>query len=321
MNCRRKMEWRYLKELVPLERSASLTFGSVIHDCLEMWHRHGNLDHVLKHLEGCFPNRDTDEKEKASWHLGTAMMRGYVSRYPKEDFDVVSLEQKFQGPITNPKTGRSSRSFEFAGKMDGIVKIGKDHFLLEHKTAASLDASYLEKLWTDLQIIIYSIYAEKVWGITIKGVIYNVLVKARIQQRQGETEQEFERRREGLIAKSKTGKTTAKRRLPETDEEFQERLFQKYEEPEMFHRETLYITREQFRLVREELREMALSLGVARRTGVFLPNRSNCFQFNRPCAYLPLCRSGGNQNLIDNLYRSEPPHQELLEEVAPEPIF
>jgi hypothetical protein len=45
-----------------------------------------------------------------------------------------------------------------AGKVDGIVRIGEDHFLLENKTASQVDADYLEKLWTDFQIILYSRY-------------------------------------------------------------------------------------------------------------------------------------------------------------------
>ena len=37
-NCRKACEYRYLRDLVPLERDHNLAFGSVIHDCLEIWH-------------------------------------------------------------------------------------------------------------------------------------------------------------------------------------------------------------------------------------------------------------------------------------------
>ena len=127
----------------------------------------------------------------------------------------------FEGPIINPATGAASRSFVLAGKVDGIVRIGDDHYILEHKTAATIDADYLERLWTDFQIAIYSQYVEQALGIPITGVIYNVLAKARLQQGKGETEEEYQARRAELLAKSKTGKTTAKRKLPESDEEFQ----------------------------------------------------------------------------------------------------
>ena len=69
-------------------------------------------------------------------------------------------------------------------------------------------------------------------GIPITGILYNVLVKAKLQQGKGETEEEYQARRAELLAKSKTGKTTAKRRMPETDEEFQQRLAEKYADPD-----------------------------------------------------------------------------------------
>jgi hypothetical protein len=83
-------------------------------------------------------------------------MTGDTDRYPQEEFTVIALEKTFAAPIVNPETGAASRSFLLAGKVDGIVRIGADHYILEHKTAASIDADYLERLWTDFQIAIYS---------------------------------------------------------------------------------------------------------------------------------------------------------------------
>ena len=80
------------------------------------------------------------------------MMTGYARRYPAEQFEVIHLEKKFEGPLVNPLTRAVSRSFKLAGKIDGIVKMGDGYFLLEHKTAAQLGGDYLERLWTDFQV-------------------------------------------------------------------------------------------------------------------------------------------------------------------------
>ena len=207
-----------------------------------------------------------------------------------------------------------------AGKVDGIVRIGDDHYLLEHKTAAAIDADYLERLWTDFQIAIYSQYVEQSLGMPITGVIYNVLAKARLQQGKGETEEEYQCRRAELLAKSKTGKTTAKRKLAESDEEFQERLVAKYAEPEMFHREMLYLSRDRFDILRAELWELTQAFLDARRRGVFYQNTAFCFNYHRPCAYFPVCRSNGNPNVIENFYTIAAPHEELRAP-ATEPAF
>lgn len=323
LSCRRKMKWRYLDELVPLDQPHSLRFGSLIHDCLERWHGGDSLESVLGFIDRQLPDHRQDPKRHADWQLAIAMMRGYAKAYPSEDFEVVALEKAFEGPIKHPETEEIFKSFAFAGKVDGIVKRADGYYLLEHKTAAQIDAGYLEKLWTDFQIIVYAVYAKIVWGIDIKGVVYNVLTKAKLKQKTGETEAQFEVRRAELIAKSKTGKSSAKRKMPESDADFQDRLAAKYEEPCMFHREVIYLSRDQRRLVSQELWDLAQALLDAKRTGVYLPNRAACFQYGRACAYLPLCRSPEKPDLVDNLYERRPPHTELTTEPAkpPEPVF
>ncbi len=313
LNCRKACEWRYLKELVPLEQNHNLYFGSAIHDCLEIWHRDRDLEQVLEHINRIYPERHGDEKERADWHLATAMMKAYAARYPSEDFEVVALEKTFEGNIINPATGAASRSFTLAGKVDGIVKKDGQYFLLEHKTASQVDGSYLERLWGDFQIQLYCWYIEQCFGWRISGIIYNILCKAKLRQKQGETEAEYEARREELIAKSKTGKTSAKRKMPESDADFQARLSEWYAEPDALHREMLFVSRDQFDRLRSELWDMARSFLDARRRGCFHRNTSQCFSYGRPCPYFPLCRSDGSPNVIENFYRREAPNRELVQ--------
>jgi hypothetical protein len=310
-NCRKAADWRYVQQVVPNERDGNLHYGSLIHDCLETWHRYRSLEEVLGLIDQRCPDRTHDERQRRDWHLATAMMTGYANRYPEEEFEVVELEKVFQGPIVNPETGAASRSFVLSGKVDGIVKIGNEYFVLEHKTASLLDSSYLERLWTDFQITLYSYYVEQTLGIPITGILYNVLVKAKLQQSAGETEEEFEARHAELVAKSKTGKSSAKRRTPESDEDFQARLAEKYADPAMFHREKLYLSRDRFEILRAELWELTQAFLDARRRGVFYQNTSHCFQYQRPCPYFALCRSNGNPNVLENFYQRVEPHEEL----------
>ena len=319
-NCRKACEYRYEIGLVPREKDPNLSFGSLIHECLQTWHGTRDLAAVIDFIDRVCASRRDDDSVRRDWHLARAIMTGYATRYPQEEFEIVALEKTFEGAIINPATGASSRSFMLAGKVDGIVRIGGDHYILEHKTAATIDADYLERLWTDFQIAIYSYYVEQALGIPITGVIYNVLGKARLQQSKGETEEEFQARRAELLEKSKTGKTTAKRKLPESDEEFQARMAVKYLEPEMFHREMLYLSRDRFDILRAELWELTQALLDARRRKVFYQNTAFCFNYNRPCAYFPICRSNGNSNVIENFYTIEAPHEELRAP-ANEPAF
>jgi hypothetical protein len=312
-NCRTACDFRYNQELEPIERDPNLAFGSLVHQALELWHRTRNLDLALDRIDRAYPNRSQDPDQRADWHRATAMMQGYATCYPEEDFEVIDLEKTFEGRIYNPATGAASRTFKLAGKVDGIVKLRGEYHILEHKTVSLLDDSYLDRLWTDFQVTLYAHYVEKTLGIPIKGIIYNILVKARLQQGKGETEIEFEERRAALAAKSKSGTSSAKRKLPESDEDFHRRLLDKYAEPTMFHREMLYLSRDQFVNLQSELWELTQAMKDAMRRGTYYQNTAYCFHYGRPCAYYPLCRAGSNrENVLENFYQKRQAHEELL---------
>jgi len=109
-------------------------------------------------------------------------MKAYAARYAAEEFEVVALEKTFQGPIVNPATGAASRSFVLAGKVDGIVRIGDGLSSWSTRPQRNSMADYLERLWTDFQITIYAYYVEQAMGITITGILYNILVKAKLSR-------------------------------------------------------------------------------------------------------------------------------------------
>ena len=139
----------------------------------------------------------------------------------------------------------------------------------------------------------------------------NVLLKSRLQQRAGETDAEYADRRTALAAKNKSGKSTAQRQMPESDEEFAARLADWYGRPEAFHRERIYLSEDRLAMLQDEVWEITQQYLDANRRGKWLMNTSNCFSYQRPCEYLPYCQSGFNPNVRDNLFQVVPPHEEL----------
>jgi hypothetical protein len=158
-------------------------------------------------------------------------------------------------------------------------------------------------------------------GYPIVGVIYNVLLKSRLKQSKGETQEEYEARHAELAAKNKSGKSTAKRQMPETNEEFQGRLAAWYAKPEAFHREFIYLSEDRLAMLQDEVWEITQQYLDARRRGKWLLNTSSCFSYQRPCEYLPYCQSGFNPNVVDNLYEITPPHEELNSIDSDAPVF
>ena len=314
--CRKACQWRYLEGLVPLGRDPALALGSLVHQGLECWHREGNLAGVLTTLDAACQTRQQAPEIHTAWLMATAMLTGYALRYPVEEFTVVALERVLQGAILNPATGMPSRRFLLAGKIDGLVQWEGEYFLLEHKTTASLDGNYLERLWTDFQITLYSMLLEQTHGIRIAGILYNILVKAKLQQGQGETENEFQARRSALLAKSKSGKSSAQRHLPEADADFRARLQAKYADPALYHREVLYLSRDQRAAAMTDLWDLTQQCGEAQQRGVFTRTTTQCFPLGRACPYVPLCRADGAAHIKALLYEVRPPHEELLDELS-----
>lgn len=317
-NCRRRAFWRYIRNLVPKYRDPVLDFGDLVHNALERWHGTRDLAQAMALIDAACDRREIDSDVKARWHLACAMMRGYARQYARETWQVVALETKFTTAITNPETGATSRSFTLDGKVDGLVIEDERHFLLEHKTAAQIDSGYVDRLWCDFQTMLYvrSIEAER--GIKIAGVIYNVLSKAQLKQKQSESDEDFQARRAELLAKSKTGKTSATQQVGETDSAFAARLDEWYTQPGRFVRVPLLFSRDQFAQLEAELWELTQAWLDARRRDTWYTNTSQCFAYNKPCPYFELCRSSGNPVMIENLYETKAPHEELADPKAAE---
>jgi hypothetical protein len=331
-NCRRLYRLRYIDELVPVRMDPNLRVGSVFHECLERWFR---LDiekkpkdelavaASLAHIDQSYPNRGGDPEQNRLWHLTRGMFLGYVARYPTETFRVVAIEKTFECPIINPATGWASRSFRLAGKVDALVQDpgSGEYFIMEHKSASQIVGSAIDRLPLDFQVHVYLLGLSRSLGIPIAGVIYDVTAKCALKQRVAETAAEFEERRSLLLAKSRSGKTSAVQREAEPDDAFQLRVAEKYRDPEMFLRETLYVSQADIDEVQAELWDLTQQLLSANRTGGWYRNDALCFQFNRPCSYFPLCRAGGNPNLVENLYEKRPAHSELATNGDESPAF
>jgi hypothetical protein len=308
--CRRRYRYRYEDYLVPIAKARALAFGSVTHEWLETWHRARSVDAAQAVIDHAYLNRQAEPDAKRDWHYQTAMLRAYAEQFADEAFTVVELEKEFSGPLANPATGYPSRRFFVRGKLDGIVQRGDDYLLMEHKTAGTLTGDYVERLALDLQIQLYAHYAREALAVPVTGILYNVLVKPRLAQAEGESEDQYQARCAELIAASKTGKTSAKRKVPENDEEFQARLAAWFAAEPRFTRIELLLDADTLAAVRQQIWDIGQEINAARRDSRWHQNGKACFGMGT-CAYWPICSSKGNPLVIENNYRVEPPHEEL----------
>jgi hypothetical protein len=317
-NCRRQCAYRYIDGLRPIgDKAESLLTGDLVHRCLEKWYTTSNVNYVQQLINA---DEEVDQVGRSRrWQVTTAMMEAYIENYPTDllQWNFLGLELPFTADIHNPATGAMSRSFIISGKVDGVIQTEDGIFILEHKTASRIDAAYLDKLWSDMQIQLYSHFIEKAYGWKISGVLYNILAKpsSQMKQKGGETDEEFADRISTAKAPGR-----CRQQMAESDEEFQERLAEWYADApqERFHREILYFTTRDIEDLQSELWELTQQYLTAQRTDDgrgFYRNTSQCWMYNHPCDFLPICRSHDNQDMVINSFFTK--ESDMHPELAP----
>lgn len=311
-NCPRAYLYRYLDRIEPMtDKPRALRAGSAFHAALEK-HLIGDTEGARAALVAEFAKANLgDDRVLENRAKTLAMFDAYVERYPSDPFTVERVEAEFCVPIVNPDTGAESRTFDMGGKLDGLILLNGEVWLLEHKTTSEIDVSYIEKLWTDFQVHAYAHYCQTAFGMQPVGVLYNIAQTCTLRKKIQESEADFQIRYAEACAKNKSGKSTATRNMGETWEEFEARCRAWYAErmdPEtgafqrVFHRFNAAKVAE----IQGSVWNLTQTLLEARRSGRWNQNPSQCYVFNRPCDYEPLCRSCNDPLIRANFYRDRP---------------
>lgn len=203
--CPKRWEWSYKDGNKPLRESNPLWFGQAVHLALAEWYRPGQKrgPHPAKtfveaiesdRVKRFDPKSEEDQAEYVEHlEMGVDMLNRYVDEFGKdEDWEMIQPEMTFQVWFKHPRTGQK-RWLRYVGTIDGVVRyIGEttefltygDIFLLEHKTAASINVQHLP---LDDQAGSYWALAGPVLrkkgvlkpGEEIAGILYNFLRKAK----------------------------------------------------------------------------------------------------------------------------------------------
>ena len=160
--CRRKYELKYLEELEPTTKSQALEDGSSYHECLEGFYKG---EQSLGYVDGANPKI-------------CAMALAYfehIYQKNKELQDIEYAEKWFEYPL--------NERHSIVGRNDAITKSG---IPVEHKTTSNdIDDEYVYTLQWDEQILTYML------ANSINEMLYTVIKKPTIRQKQNETNEEF----------------------------------------------------------------------------------------------------------------------------------
>jgi hypothetical protein len=183
-DCKRKHRLVYLDGWRPRREDEALSFGRLAHEGLEAWWTapaNQRLIAALARIRG----RAQDLYQEAAVQ---ELLRAYDLKWAgaMEAYEVLAVEATFTAPLINPETGAASRTFQLAGKVDGVVReraTGRV-LLVEHKTTSEpIDdptATYWRRLAMDGQVSHYFVGAESL-GFQVEGCLYDVLLRPRMK--------------------------------------------------------------------------------------------------------------------------------------------
>lgn len=183
--CPRKHYLRHEIGLVTETPSMALRFGSAFHKAMEeRWNGASYEDALAKAIESA------DKFTEIEVATLSGLLAGYYARYSGEIEIVAHVQPEIQFRFQLDR----SRSFEAAGKIDGLGQLVDGRIcLIEHKTSGediSPDSDYWMRLRFNPQIYQY-VDAARQLGYDVQTIIYDVTRKPSIRQKQGETAEQY----------------------------------------------------------------------------------------------------------------------------------
>lgn len=331
--CRRRHYLRYILGYRSAADAHALRFGTLLHLMLEAWWlavMHGlPVEAWLDAAQRVLREQNVEVIDRLKLQV---LMMGYHLRWAAEaaHYEVLGVELQFEGPLVNPKTGRASRLWKLAGKLDVLLRDRRDGLVrvVEHKSSSedvSPGSDYWRRLKMDGQVSVY-FEGGRILGHEIYAVLYDVVGKLAHSFKEVPVTDELGNKivldAQGQRVRASGGRwrqTGDKdqgyvlQTRPETPEEFQERIAGVVAEaPERF------FTRAEVHRLEQELADgitdvwqLGQSLRDEELEQRFPRNPDACMQPGRTCAFFAACV--GEASIDDQrLYvRSDNVHPEL----------
>jgi len=338
MTCARKGHLAYGLGIRPATEAQPLRMGRAFHLGWEL--RAGGLtpDNAVLGVMAEYDKHQPDNGHLDAWLVEREIVARLLSAYfwywqnTDDVIKWVASELAFELPVVNPETGRSSRTFTLAGKIDGVALISGRRVLVEHKTTSSdldITGDYWRRLRIDSQVSIYYLAAMQL-GYCVDVVVYDVVRKPSIRPRQipllDACDHKIVRDKHGKRIMNNNGTPrqsadTAKgyvlQTRTETPQEYGERLTADIgERPEWyFARREVARTKDDLLDTQYELWQVAKIIHECDKHGRWPRNTQACIGFGK-CPYFDLCTSNYDLNsgvVPEGYVRVDDVHQELIE--------
>lgn len=289
--CNRKFKHLYIDRYTRRKPSGALFFGSLTHLMLNAWWSGKSIKEVLAVADEA--DADPFVKVKAQ-----ELMRGYDIRWERPT-DVVEVEQPFDIPIHNPKTGRPMRNVRFRG----VIDVRCENRIVEHKTSSQdirHGSPYWRRLAIDGQVSNYLIAAE------VTTCMYDV-ISTKLPSPFKETPDEKKRyTAAGTLNKRQHA-------ADETPEAYRLRIREIISNaPDRFYQRGDVVRFESEMVeARYDMYQKALMIRESKKADHWPRNSTACVMYNTECEFLDVCSGITTLETDSKLKRKESEHEEL----------
>lgn len=292
--------------------------GGAFHDCLGQWYRgrRSSMRKLVKKYQADLEAQalaqsdyyDQEELDKMRMMVDTfsGMMLGYGSLYEK-DRDKWDIRRDY----IEHKFSVDCGEYDFAGKVDLVVVNGKTDMLVEHKTAARIEDSYIDRLPLDTQIRGY-IFGAQSSGLKIGKVLYDIVQKCKLRRKTNESIEQFSDR-VALAYESEPDKYFHREPLLFNSSDitaFRVEMQQTHEEYQQIVNGTHELDNLEFRLTNGQpmVRFHAMN------PRAWTPEDGHCNAYFRTCEYLLPCTVGLDRGTASIYEQGTDMHEELADE-------
>jgi len=185
-SCRRRHWYEYEIGLRKEVDAKALRMGSAGHDALDLLKQGKTIEEAITKLVEIY-QYCPDNVDRYDWDIEyttvETLVIGWDWRWQESGLKVLETEQAFEIPLVNPATGKPSRLWKHAGKIDGIIDVDDRLMVFEHKFISDdidQNSDYWRRLQLDSQVSLY-VHAARKLGHDVESVLYDCIRKPTIK--------------------------------------------------------------------------------------------------------------------------------------------
>lgn len=163
--------------LMPEKKATPLIVGELVHLALEHLQKEG-VKEALKRARDHYDSMQgmvIEGQEPRIWPVVEKVIKEYAIEYATDPFVTLQTEYPFAIVLPNSEIYR--------GKLDKLVTMANNYFIMEHKTSAEAPASFFKRFDRGRQITGYFLAALKMdLPSPVMGVVVDALFKPRLNK-------------------------------------------------------------------------------------------------------------------------------------------